>query len=462
MINFITITIVMIVAIYFLFFYHHTPLKTLSAARWMILTWLFLFVIHIVSPVQFLSFTLSYTTIIYCIAWVIVFCIGERFGFFINYSNNSRKQIQIRLTYKNIIFMVLCAFIGMLGLAYSSVNSLDLVSNMGDLRDLQLEGEQSGILKTASTFMACIGLVAFLIATSVSILNNNKLTKFSFIGLAAYFSVTFFTAGRSGVIFGIISIFVVFIASLQLSIHENTKIKSLLINFLFILILGVFYIMYVVSTRTTGWTGSMDIKISLINNMLQSSLDENFRESLRSYGAFGDMIIEIFYYLSPQIYGLEHAIKFYDGNFGLGAVQFPYFTRRFENVFQTEILNHIYDADKATYENWGLAANFFRTAVHTTYLDFGLVFSLFFVFITGIFAGRIRKISLTSKSPFYIAFQGLICAGSAWTIIFSPFVEQSWAFPILFFIIIIIFVHYIKPFYDAASTTPITQSRKTL
>ena len=193
------------------------------------------------------------------------------------------------------------------------------------------------------------------------------------------------------------------------------------------------------------------------NILNQSFLGEDFRESLRPSGPVGDVIIEGFYYLSPQLYGLEYSLQHYQGNWGWGVVQFPYFARRIEQVLDVNWIQDITNADQAPFEELGLAPNFFRTAVHSTFIDFGPVLGLLFVLGCGFLAGRTRSSAIHNPTPVSIALQALICAGAAWTIIFSPFIELGWAFPLMWFLVLKIIMKHPQPVRDTDPTLQATR-----
>ena len=88
------------------------------------------------------------------------------------------------------------------------------------------------------------------------------------------------------------------------------------------------------------------------------------------------------------------------------------------------------------FEKIGIFPHFFATAAQNTSLDFGPYLSIPFVFLCGALSQRARRRALLQKGPLQIAMQGLICTGAAWTIIFSPLLEQSWSFPLIWVIAI--------------------------
>lgn len=419
-----------------LFLSHPNAKKTLSASRWMILAWGALFLVHVFSPITYLVYELSPKTIIYALLWIGLFVLGDIVGANRYGSLSKRQKLQVlvwwqRLPKRRLVTAV--AFISILGAMYLllSVRNLSSLTDLAQLRQLQVTGEQSGLGKTVATFLASGGLVAFGIELSSAILLDRRIRPVAWIALLAYFAIYYLSAGRSGMVLGGLMIMAVMFGSLQIRRGHYRFTRHLFAAFGILLLLIFAYIAFVVTTRASGWAGTMDNKIMYLNVLQQSELDSSFRESLRPLGSAGDAVIEMFYYLSPQLYGFEHGIEQYKGALGLGAVQFPYITRRVEHLFGVAILHPIIEADQIAFERFDLAPNFFRTALHTTFLDFGLVGGLVFSTINGFLAGRVRRTTLRLRSPLWITLQGLICAGAAWTVIFSPYVEQGWAFPLI-------------------------------
>ena len=122
----------------------------------------------------------------------------------------------------------------------------------------------------------------------------------------------------------------------------------------------------------------------------------------------------------------------------MGGLEFAVFARRVENLFGIQILDPADKSDEAMFARVGFNPHFFRTAVHSTFTDFGLVMGILFVFLCGALSRRARIRALQSKEPFSIALQALICSGATFTVISSPFEEGTFFFPLLWFIAILI------------------------
>lgn len=432
--------------------------KTLSASRWMLLAWGGLGLVHWLSPIEYLAYRLSTGTVLYCLLWIGFFVLGDRLGFKLRLKRRCIPMLRPTTTTRRrrrftcVLTMVAVAGMIYLGsMAWRTVISGG-VSWFAGIRQAQLEAVGAGLVKTVAIILACGGLVAFAVDLSSSILSNRKVRWLSGLGLLAYLSVYLTTGGRLGLILGGVSLLAVMMASLQFLRTRYQWLKPMLFLIALGILLGGIYSASVAIGRTLGWSGTIDNKIAFLNLTYQSRLDEEFRESLRPFGVAGDLTIELFYYLSPQLYGLEHGLTYYRGNLGWGAVQFPYITRRIEQVFNVNLLQRIVDEDRIAFIQRGLAPNFFRTAVQTTSLDFGPVLALPFVGLCGFLAGRSHTRGMRTRSPYALALQGLVCAGATFTIIYSPFVEPGWAFPVLWLLVL-----RVLPKRSAPASQPLTE-----
>lgn len=446
MLNFLAVVVGLMILAWWLLIRKPKPEKTLAAWRWMVCAWGLLLLVHLFSPVQYLLYQLSISTVLYCALWVGVFVSGDELGYRFSRSRlPSGSQTtafastaSTAYTYRAPRNLTVLSLIGLVILGISVgvdsvfLNGLDIAA----LRSAQLIGANEGIVKTVATFLASVGLVAFTVDLGFALLTNSNFHRFSFLGFGAYLGIYILLGGRSGWILGGGCFLVIVVASRQFLRQHYKQAKRLIALLLLVVLVGASYVAFVVTARTQGWYGSMDDKITYQNILNQSFLDEDFRESLRPFGPVGDAIIEVFYYLSPQLYGLEYSLQYYQGNWGWGVIQFPYFARRIEQILDVYWTQDVTDADQAPFEQLGLASNFFRTAVHSTFLDFGPVLSLLFVLGCGFLAGRTRSSAIHNPTPVSIALQALICSGAAWTIIFSPFMELGWAFPLIWFLVL--------------------------
>lgn len=443
MTNFVAVVIGFIIIVWLLLVRRPSIVKTLAAWRWMVLAWGLLILVHLFSPIEYLSFHLSISTVLYCALWIGLFVLGDILG-----CRSSRNQsfpgidakppfatAYNRRMIRNLTVLSLVGLV-LLGIATKIGSVLAGASGLTQLRIFQTEGVNEGIIKTVATFLSSVGLLAFSVDLSAAILANRKFHWFSTAGFAAYLCIYVFSGGRSGLILGGGCLLIVVVASQQFLKKRYRYFKRLVALLMLTGILGFGYFIAVVTTRTLGWAGSMDNKVMLFSSLSQSVLDEGFRESLRPIGPAGDAVIEVFYYLSPQLYGLEHSLRYYRGDLGWGMTQFPYITRRFEQLFDVRLLEGIFAADERAFEQSGLNPHFFRTAVDSTFLDFGIILGLPFVLGCGFLAGRNRATAIRLRAPLVIALQAFICSGAAWTIIFSPFIETGWAFPLIWFLLL--------------------------
>lgn len=452
MVNFLAVIVGLMILVGLLLIRKPKSEKTLAAWRWMVCAWGLLMLVHLFSPIQYQAFSLSISTILYCALWVGVFVVGDELGYRSSGSLSlpSRQTMvftSTAYTYRLTKNLTVLSLIGLaiLGISVGAGSIFSGGLDLATLREAQLTGANEGIVKTIATFLTTVGLVAFTLDLGHALLTNSGFRKFSLMGFGAYLCIYILVGGRSGWILGGGSILVIFVASRQFLRRRYTHNKQLVALLLLVALAGSSYIALVVTTRTQGWYGNMDDKIVYQSILGQSYLDENFRESLRPFGPAGDVIIEVFYYLSPQLYGLEYSLHNYQGNWGWSLIQFPYVARRIEQALGVNWIQDINDADEAPFRQLNLAPNFFRTAAHSTFLDFGPILGFLFVLVCGFLAGRTRSNAIHNPTPITIALQALICPGAAWTIIFSPFIELGWAFPIMWLLILKITMTYPQP-----------------
>jgi hypothetical protein len=340
--------------------------------------------------------------------------------------------------------MRICAVLAVAGALFLANNSRDMVmssnatSVIANLRNTQLESD-SNMLKSVATLLACGGLLVILVEACRAVRDQSNIPLRGWLGLLAYIAVTITNGGRPGFILATLSLIIAEIASVYLFGLGFAAFRKIMITGCLLVAICIGYITFVVSTRNISYTGGMDNKIDMVNSLMVSNLDPNFRESLRPFGAFGDAVIESFYYLGTQFPGLDFALRHSEGGpYGLGLEEVPFLTRRLESLTGKVILQPMWDAQEREFAKYGVFPHFFATAPGNTLGDFGVVLSIPFVFLGGVVSRRARFRALQSRAPFSIALQALICTGAAWTIILSPLEEQSWSFPLMWFILIYI------------------------
>jgi hypothetical protein len=424
-----------------LFLRHPGAAKILSASRWMLLAWGFLILVHYFSPITYLNLGLSWFTWLYCALWLGSFILGESVDFTIGAKPQAVRapKLSMHCSARGMQVLTLFAFLGAIILAYvrtQTVTASDFNSLIIELRATQVAQADSGLFKTVGTVLACGGLLVVLVEVCSAVRNQTRITLRAGFALLAYLSVTVVTGGRPGAVLGTLSLFVAATAAVYLSGVGFAKFRLVLLVGAFVVVTSLGYIMFVVSARTSEYTGGMDNKISGMNLLWAADLKPEFREGLRPFGVLGDTVIESFYYMSIQLYGLDYTLEHYRGPFGFGFTEFPYVARRVESLFGVAILDPSLDANDRMFEERGIWPHIFLTGVYSTFFDFGLVLSIPFVFVCGRLARRTRMRALQSGTPFSISLQALVCSGAAWTIIGSPFGEQSWAFPCLWFLLL--------------------------
>lgn len=422
---------------------HPTPRKILSASRWLLLAWGFLSLAHLLSPYTQYVYKITTGTLLYCAIWLGAFIVSENIGFryFWQKISNKRGKTSLFLISKRQMTILLgLAVVGATYiLARGPAASIDLATTdswFADVRRSQLSGVGQGILFTLAVVCSSFGILVSLISTSSAIMRNERPGWLTGIGLAAYLATYVLTGGRFGFMIAAVSGVVVVWSSLELAQKPYRHYGFLGIVALLGLLCAAAYVGAVGAGRTLGWGGTLENKVGYIALLTGSAYDYSVVAFLERLGVFGSFISELFNNFSNQIYGLDHSIRNYNGPLGLGAVQFPYISRRIEQVFGIDLLQSVNFADQNSYLAFGVAPNFFRTAIQTTMMDFGLFFAIPFVALCGLLAGRSLASTVRTKSSEMLAIQGLICAGATFTIIYSPFIEQGWAFPVILWLLL--------------------------
>lgn len=440
-----SIFMLLIVAFYVLFIYKHSMNKTLTASRWLLLAWIALCLFFAFNPVKYHSFELTTPTVLYCLLWLAAFMVGDRTGYFIRpgvgatmvCSPKRLSKKTINLLNRLIVLSLVCGlYYGYVKLNSLTGSNLDFV--MSDLRGA-LVSENESKLSVIAVDLAMSGLVFSLIRLSQTILDNRAPSFLILCGLSAYLSVYLFRAGRQGIGILAVALLVTLAASLQSSKQRYRYTMKLFVATACLLALLASYFTYNTLTRSTGGDAdglSLDRKIAFVERALNCTIAPEFIESMQKIDPIGSSIIELVIYYSPQLYGLDFTMKYPYEQHIWGGLQFNYFVRGVEKMLGVDFFLPTIYAWENVFNEHNLYANFFRTAVATTYMDFGLVFGIFFVFTCGLFAGLVRKKALATRSPFYIGLQGLICSGAFMTNIYSPFCEIGWAYPWLVFMLL--------------------------
>lgn len=424
-----------------LFVRRSSACKILSASRWMVFSWGILLLVHCFSPITFYSLSVSWRVWIYSAAWVGTFAFADnvKFTFGITADSEIVPQKTVGYSTTSVRVCTLLAVLGGILLVYVNRDTL-IASNansvVAELRNSQLGGDDSSLLKTVATLLACGGLPVALLELCHAIRNQANISVRAGLGLLSYLVVTMSIGGRPGFVLATLSVFIAALSSVLLTGSGFAKFRKILVAGCLLAVISIGYIMFVVSTRTIGFTGGMDNKIELVNGLIATDLDPTFRESLRPLGSIGDTVIESFYYFGTQFEGLDYSLRHFGGPFGSGFTELPYLTRRVESTLGVAIIDPVFEAHNHMYEEINIFPHFFETAAESTYLDFGAVLSLPVVFLCGTLCRKARIRALHSGEATDIALQAILCSGAAWTIIISPFEEESWAFPLIWFLCI--------------------------
>ncbi len=431
MINIIIVFVVLIVLVWLLFVRGEGKCKLLSPLRWLLVAWGVLVCVTFATPISFNTYKLTWEALGYATLWVAAFAYGERLG--------EKAKHFLPKAYQGLSPFMDHGLIGLAGIGCIIL----IIGNWSTLQEVianpfaiamrreYFAQEGSSLVTTIGTFLAMGGVIPALREIASAILRNRPVRALSYIGIGEYLLVYILGAGRQG--FALLAVAVLALCSACLSLrgfrYKHWKVGALCGSLIVLAAVG--YNIFIITYRSTGMTGSVEWKMDYQNGLYDATLDPDFRDFALNTGAFGAASTEAFYYLSPQLYGLGYTLENYRGQYSWGALQFPYFARRIEQLTKQSITMGISDRYDDLYNSGGLFWHFFRTAAEDCFMDFGMFGGIIFTLICGIFAGRSYGAASKYLTAELIAEVSYICAGSAFTVNFSPFCELGFAFPVM-------------------------------
>lgn len=427
------------VVAWFLFMREPCASNTLSASRWLLLAWSFIFLMALFSPVQFYQLGVSLATVGYCLAWIGSFCLGDLFGFRRRASQFrtaafQRIPVWSHRASRRAIILDICSGAGLLYMAYAmivrTIRGADGVSIAATLRISN--AVDGSFVFTLMAFCAFAGLVTATVRLSAAILSGRRIGYRPLMGMLCFGAPYVAMAGRHVVLITLVTLTVVIGASIQIRQVHYRYLSAMVRGMVGFLVLAVLYTTAIITGRTVNWSGTVDNKIRLMSLMFRGTLDKDVVESLRPMGPLFPMAVETYLYFTPQLYMLDKAL-WSSGNtpYAWGVYEFPYISRRIAQVTGVDVFGDAVQRAESVYTDDGLSPHMFVTAAFDTWFDFGLGLGLVFVFACGYLTGRSRCLAVSNGSPAMIALQGLMCAGAVMTILYSPFSECGFAFPLI-------------------------------
>lgn len=452
MVNLSLALFVVLLVFYGLFLYRPSALKSLSSSRWIILSWSILISFNLLLPITSNTLIITNQTIIYIFLWILFFILSNYLGFHsvdIKNLNTKTSEDYFLIKHKWIInFGIYLSLFSGIIYGYNKYINLTEFStfSLSELRN-QLINSVENFFDVSLAVFALTGLAFSLLKISRHILSGKRIPIDSYFGILGYILIYVFRAGRQGLLISFIALILLIFSCVQLKEIKLFKAKKAFLPSILLFTLFVVYFIYNVSTRSIE-NGDMLNKIRYIESTLSMTVEQGYIDSLLSLGVFGNVLMEISLYFIPQLYGLDLDLRLPSNEYTLGAFQFAYIMRRLSFIYDNSLLLNIIQGWDNRFLHLGIQPNFFRTAISTTTIDFGMFGGLFFTSICGYLTGRCHNIAVTLKSPFFVSLQSLICSGCFFSIIYSPFCEIGWAYPWLIFTAIIVFS---IPFYRKSS-----------
>lgn len=447
-----------------LFVRARNPDAILSPWRWMLSTWGALTLFAFTSPVTYDRMKTSTGTIVYLVAWVAAFVLGDVWGSRWTTAadvdgpgpetpgdpqagaEDARAEgrpagaEEPTLGERGFRLLIAISVIGATGFAYlmlSAVGSYEQNELLAELRALQIAGEVVSPGATVLQVMAFAGLPAALIAMVDAIRHDRPVSLLAWVGILASASVYMTTAGRQGLVITSMAAISALVAAFAFRRADRPyPFKWRMFGpLLAVLVLFGGYFIFNVMTRSTEG-GNMDTKLEMIERVYGAYVDSGFRESVRPLGSFGDTLCELYLYLGTQLPGLTALLRDYAAPVDLGLGLVPQFTRRIEWLFGVDLLDPLYEAQKNVFLNLGMPGNFYLTAAGSTFEAFGRWAALVMVWAGGVFSGWYRARVLRRTSGARVALLAMLCSGAAFTIIYTPTVEAGWVFPVMWLVVI--------------------------
>jgi len=431
-----------------LFLKSPTTTKTISAWRWLLFGWGGLISVTVLTPIVFDRMFIDVTTIFYCMLWIAIFCISDEI--FFRYKKNN-----VIITKPNDIheyFVITCLYIATCtGFAYllmvKGFDILQMAINdpyaLGTVRDNLVFGERA-TFEPIAVFLATAGLPAAGLHAIKCIEKNKKLKPIILFPLVSYLLIYVFNAGRQGFLISGLTFMILIFCAMQIhNFHYKYKHH---IRYLGVCATITFLIYYtiIVNFRTVGDVGHFDWKIQHQNDIYKCDIDLDFLNSVYKYGNIGNIFVEFIYYFSPQLYGLSHIFPHDFREFGFGAVQFPYVARRLMPFIGHDIVTEIEDEIENVFYADGMFHHFFRTAVDNTIQDYGKIGGLLYMTLLGAMCGLVRYQTIYKKDMTSVFLISLCCCGAFFTIIYSPFAELGFGFPLIWILLTKIYLTMCK------------------
>ena len=460
MTNLLIVLTVTLLLIYFLFIRSWRKLVVLSAWRWIVLMWGLLGIVNLTSPVVIARLPITATAVVYLMAWVALFVFGDLMGMRLARPRSNPGDAPSGPDYsaqgRVAKALLLISLVGAVGFAYvflAGGGDSSGLEVMAELRDLQV-GSDSSLAKTVFTFMAFAGLPASLLLISKAIATGTEVPILAWVAALSGVSKYILTSGRQGIVITGIVLLVTIVGGLQLREKAYKPIRSLVAPMVAVLVAFVVYFSLIVGHRS-NIGGTIDNKLAFVENVFDIRVDPGFRESMRPLGPGGDMAIELYSYLSTQVPGFSLMLSSYQGpvHFGIGLV--PFIARRLESLAEVKILDPIEDATKVVFLEKGMPANFYRSAANSTFLAYRGFGGLVCILFCGFLAGRTRKSLMLDPTPLKLALQCMICAGAAFTIVYSPSEEEGWIFPMVW-LLLLAFLYSVRSKQEKRKKPPIT------
>lgn len=361
---------------------------------------------------------LSYNAIIYIAIFIGLFGVGEFIGRKMKKGGESEAKLDIKI-------------LRILSIVGAILITIDIIRLNGISMGLRYENFNISYIGVIGSFLTPLGLICWLYDLYAYKILGEKINIISFISLLSYLITAFLTAGRQ-------TIMISLVASIMVNISYKKAVKKRIGHKLkigiYIFSLGLVILSYLIGVSENR--AQVDNKYELFVHMFKGQMKYEMLESVYNLGPIGEVVVDGLYYYSHSLRYFSLMYEDYESKPTWGMNQFPYISRRINQFIPTDsLIQSANTTNQILYGN-GLSKYGWKTAFHSSIVDFGKIGTLIFSIVLGIGCGKNLRSIEQEKKWFNVIFHALACTGIIFTIQYSPFSETSWAY-VLYWLIII-------------------------
>lgn len=350
----------------------------------------------------------------YIIGMFLLFILFFRLGEKIKFNGGNKNTIDERINLKPYT---------LIGLTGSVLWVFDLFRLNKITLGMRINNFSISFIGTIGFTLLTISLITWLFEFSYAI-EDNRLPRLSgIISTILYLMVSVLTAGRQNILIWVITTMIIFFYGIKKKSYKYTK--KILVVMVILIIAIAFYQVLIAETRS-GVSG-LDRKVTLYEYMYNSDTSEETVEFCEKFGIFDSSGIEMLYYYSHEIPMFAMFYENYNAEPLYGAYEFSYIARRLPGFLELDT-SYIWGDIEQFSTRYSVYDHVWRTCLGSFIIDFGRIGTGFFVAVLGFLTGYAYKLWRSKENTFRLVKQAVICTGIAFSIQYSPFQEQGWAY----------------------------------